>query len=209
MRHTPRYLMTDPDEVKRLIRANPWTTYVSAASTGLVASHYPTLLEETDDDQIVIVTHFGRPDEVAHEVGQHEMLVIVQGPHGYISPNWYAPGDIIPTWNHATAHLYGVPEVLSEEENYRVLERLTDHFEHPMPEPRALADDEEYSRRIAKGTIGLRIRVTRFDARGKFSQNKTPEVRGRIITELAGEGPYAQPALAEEMRRVPGAGRAE
>ena len=48
MRHTPRYLMTDVDEVKRLIRANPWTTYVSAASTGLVASHYPTLLEETD-----------------------------------------------------------------------------------------------------------------------------------------------------------------
>ena len=49
MRHTPRYLMTDPDEVKRLIRANPWTTYVSPASTGLVASHYPTLLEETGE----------------------------------------------------------------------------------------------------------------------------------------------------------------
>jgi transcriptional regulator len=132
------------------------------------------------------------------------MLVIVQGPHGYISPNWYEPGDIIPTWNHATAHLYGVPEILSEEENYRVLERLTDHFEHPMPEPRSLASDEEYSRRVAKGTIGLRIRVTRFDARGKFSQNKAPEVRERIIDALAGEGPYAQPSLAEEMRRVEG-----
>ncbi len=204
MRHTPRYLMTDVDEVKRLIRANPWTTYVSPATTGLVASHYPTLLEETDDDSIVIVTHFGRPDEVAHELGQHELLVIVQGPHGYISPNWYAPGDIIPTWNHATAHLYGVPEILTEEQNYRVLERLTDHFEHPMPEPRSLASDEEYSRRIAKGTVGLRIRVTRFDARGKFSQNKAPEVRERIIDELAGEGPYAQPSLAEEMRRAEG-----
>jgi transcriptional regulator len=204
MRHTPRYLMTDVDEVKRLIRANPWATYVSPASTGLVASHYPTLLEETDDDSIVIVTHFGRPDEVAHEAGQHEMLVIVQGPHGYISPGWYDKGDIVPTWNHATVHLYGVPEILSEEENYRVLERLTDHFEHPMPEPRSLASDEEYSRRIAKGTIGLRIRVTRFDARGKFSQNKSPEVRERIIAELAGEGPYAQPALAEEMQRVDG-----
>ena len=120
-------------------------TYVSAASTGLVASHYPTLLEETEDDSIVIVTYFGRPDEVAHEVGQHEMLVIVQGPHGYVSPNWYEPGDIIPTWNHATAHLYGVPEILSEEENYRVLERLTDHFEHPMPEPRSLASDASAS----------------------------------------------------------------
>jgi transcriptional regulator len=202
MRHTPRYIMSDPDEVKRLIRANPWTAYVSPTSNGVVASHYPTLLEETDDDSIVIVTHFGRPDEVAHEVGQHEMLVIVQGPHGYISPNWYAPGDDIPTWNHATAHLYGVPEVLSEEENYRVLERLTDHFEHPMPEPRSLASNEELSRRVAKGTVGLRIRVTRFDARGKHSQNKAPEVRGRIIDALAGDGPYASAELASEMQRV-------
>lgn len=202
MRHTPHYLMTDPDEVKRLIRANPWTTYVSPASTGLVASHYPTLLEETDDESIVIVTHFGRPDEVAHEVGEHEMLVIVQGPHGYVSSSWYAPGDIVPTWNHATAHLYGVPEILSDDENYRVLERLTDHFEHPLPDARALSDDEELARRIAKGTVGLRIRVSRFDARAKLSQNKKPEVRERIAAELAGSGPYAQPTLATEMRRV-------
>ena len=29
MRHTPHYLLTDPDEVKRLIRRNAWATYVS------------------------------------------------------------------------------------------------------------------------------------------------------------------------------------
>ena len=29
MRHTPHFLMTDPEEVKRLIRGNPWATFVS------------------------------------------------------------------------------------------------------------------------------------------------------------------------------------
>lgn len=201
MRHTPSYLLEDPGEVKRLIRRNPWMTYVSPASTGLVASHYATLLEETDDDTISIVSHFGRPDEVAHELGQHEVLVIVQGPHGYISPNWYAQGDFVPTWNHVTAHLYGVPEILSDDENFRILGKLVDHFEKRMPHPVSLDIDPEKAKRIAKGTVGLRIRVTRFDARAKLSQNKPPEVREAIMTALEGDGPYSDAALAAEMRR--------
>lgn len=202
MRHTPHYLLEDAAEVKRLIRRNPWMTYVSPASTGLVASHYATLLEETDDDSISIVSHFGRPDEVAHELGQHEVLVIAQGPHGYISPNWYAEGDFVPTWNHVTAHLYGVPEMLSDDENFRILGDLVDHFERRMPSPVSLDIDEEKARRIARGTVGLRIRVTRFDARAKLSQNKPPEVREQIMTALEGTGPYADAALAAEMRRA-------
>jgi transcriptional regulator len=201
MRKTPAYTTTDVDEVKRLIRDNPWMTYVSNTSNGLVASHYATLLEE-DADGISIVSHFGRPDEQLHELGQHEMLVIVQGPHGYISPGWYAEGDFVPTWNHVTAHLYGRPEILSDEENFRILQRLVDHFEAPMPRPVSLDYDEEKARRIAKGTIGLRIRVERIDARLKLSQNKTPEVRATIIDALRGDGPYASQGLADEMERL-------
>ena len=202
MRHTPTYLSEDPNEVKRLIRANPWMTYVSPASTGLVSSHYATLLEETDDDSIVLVSHFGRPDEVAHELGQHEVLVIVQGPHGYISPNWYAEGDFVPTWNHVTAHLHGVPEILSDDENFRILGELVDHFEQRMPTPVSLDIDLDKAARIARGTVGLRIRVTRFDARAKLSQNKSPEVQQAIMTALEGTGPYSSAELAAEMRRV-------
>ena len=55
MRHTPHFLLTDPDEVKRLIRENPWATIVSNTSNGLVASHYPVVLEETADGSISIV----------------------------------------------------------------------------------------------------------------------------------------------------------
>jgi transcriptional regulator len=202
MRRTPTYITEDAEVVKRLIRENPWTGYVSPASTGLVASHYATLLDEDDADGITILSHFGRPDERLHELGEHEILVIVQGPHGYISPGWYAEGDIIPTWNHVTAHLYGTPEILSDEENYEVLRRLVDHFEQRMPSPHTLDEDPERMRRVALGTVGLRMRVTRFDARLKLSQNKPAEVRETIIDALSGAGPYADPALADEMRAV-------
>lgn len=201
MRHTPGYLLTDPDEVKRLIRENPWATIVSHTAAGLVASHYPVLLEE-DSDGISIVSHVGRPDEQSHELGQHEVLVIIQGPHGYISPGWYDEGDIVPTWNHVTAHLYGTPELLGDEENFAVLTRLVEVFEDRMPEPVHLAVDEEAARRIARGTVGLRLRVDRFDARLKLSQNKSPEVVDRIITELQAGEQYSNHGLAREMRRV-------
>jgi len=201
MRHTPHFLMTDPAEVGRLVRDNPWATFVSATSAGLVASHYPVLLDE-GAEELTIVSHFGRPDEQLHELGEHELLVIVQGPHDYVSSSWYAEGDVVPTWNHVTAHLYGIPEILTPEENYAVLTHLTDHFEHGFEHGRSLADDEAGTRRIAKGTVGLRMRVTRFDARAKLSQNKSPEVADRIIGELD----ERNPALAAEMRRAREAG---
>lgn len=197
MRHTPTYLMTDLAEVKRLIREHPWATFVSPTSAGLAASHYPVILDEETED-ITIVSHFGRPDDILHELGQHEILVIIQGPHDYISSSWYAPGDLIPTWNHVTAHLYGTPEVLSAEENYAMLGLLTDHFEQHQPHGRSLSEDEEGTRRAAKGTVGLRMRVTRFDARVKLSQNKTPEVAHGIINHLDA----TNPALANEMRKA-------
>lgn len=197
MRHTPRFLMTDPDEVKRLIRQHPWATIVSSTSKGLVASHYPVLLDEVKDD-IVLLSHVGRPDDELHELGEHEVLVIIQGPHDYVSPSWYAPGEVVPTWNHVTAHLYGVPEILSEESNYTVLSRLTDHFEQHYEHGRSLSEDEEGTRKMAKGTKGFRVRITRFEARAKLSQNKAPEMVQHIAEKLE---PRNAP-LAKEMRRA-------
>lgn len=201
MRHTPHFLMTDVDEVRRLIDGHPWATIVSHTASGLVASHYPFLLDHaaSGPDEIVLVSHVGRPDEVAHELGQHEVLVVFQGPHGYVSPAWYPPEQFVPTWNHVTAHCWGTPEILSDDENFRVLGELVDHFERVMPEPVSLDVDPETARRAAKGTVGIRMRVTRFDARAKLSQNKAPEVVERIIAGLRGDGPYASPALADAM----------
>lgn len=177
---------------------------MSNTAAGIVASHYPVILEEDTGDEISIVSHFGRPDDEAHELGRHEVLVIIQGPHGYISPGWYPAGQFIPTWNHVTAHVWGTPEILSEDETFRVLGNLVDAFEECMPEPVSLEANETTARGAAKGTVGLRLRVIRFDARLKLSQNKAPEVVDHIIDELHHGEHYSNPELAREMQRVRG-----
>lgn len=50
------------------------------------------LLDESATD-ITVLSHFGRPDDDLHELGRHQVLVIVQGPHDYVSPSWYPPSS--------------------------------------------------------------------------------------------------------------------
>jgi transcriptional regulator len=199
MRHNPVHATTDPEAVRDLVRRNPWAMIVSQNDGELVASHYPVLLDEGADD-LALLTHVGRPDEVAHGFGEREVLVVVQGLHGYVSPSWYGPeGTEAPTWNFSVAHIYGVPEVLGEEENLETLARLVERFEREVEEPMYL--DREWGRQIAKGTVGLRIPVGRFVCKRKLSQDKDEVSRRQVIERLRLPGPYRHPDLADEMER--------
>lgn len=211
MRQNPSFTMTDVAELRRVIDQNPWVTIVSDTEAGLVASHYAVLLDPTRDD-LTIVGHVGRPDDLLHGLGSSELLVVVQGPHGYISPGWYGDEPAVPTWNFVSVHLRGVPEILSPEENLEVLDRLVDRFESSLPAPRRMweaPNDEEFVRRLERGTVGFRLTPTHVTAKRKLSQNRPDEVVDTIIDRLdAGASPYADPRLAGEMRRARDAMRA-
>ncbi len=203
MRHNADYALTDPEAVRALIREHPWATMASATPGGVVVSHYPFLLEEGVDG-LSLVSHVGRPDERLHALGASELCVVFYGPSGYVSPSWYGISPAVPTWNFATVHAYGTPELLSDEENLAVLERLVDHFESPLPNPfrmRSTLENEAYAERIVHGTVGFRLRVTRFEAKDKMSQDKPAEVVQRIIHALRQPGPYRNEALADRMER--------
>jgi transcriptional regulator len=132
-------------------------------------------------------------------------MVIIYGPQGYVSPSWYDATPAVPTWNFAVAHLYGTPEILSDEENLQVLERLVEHFESPLPEPYLMnrtLENADYAARIVHGTVGFRMRITRFEAKDKMSQDKPAGVVSRVIDALGEPGPYRNPALAARMAAV-------
>ena len=203
MRQNPSFAMTDTAEIRRLIDGNPWVTLVSRTDEGLVASHYAVLLDD-DRDDLTIVGHVGKPDDLILGLGERELLVVVQGPHGYISPRWYGDVPAVPTWNFVSAHLSGIPELLEPAENLRVLERLVDRFEGTGPQVRGLytlPNDEAFVERLERGTIGFRLTPTRVTAKRKLSQNKSAEVVETVIAGLAAEGP-ARDDLVAEMRRA-------
>jgi transcriptional regulator len=201
MRQNPSFAMTDVGEIRRLIQHHPWVTLVSSGADGLVASHYAVLLDD-DRDDLTIVGHVGKPDDAILGLGDRELLVVVQGPHGYISPRWYGDVPAVPTWNFVSAHLSGIPELLTPDENLRVLDRLVERFEGE--DGRGLyraPNDPAFVDRLAAGTVGFRLTPTRVVAKRKLSQNRPADVVDTIIEGL-GDGPDASPALAAEMRRA-------
>lgn len=200
VRHNRFHAETDPAVVRRLIAENPWSTLVSQGGDELIASHYPVLLDEASDD-LAVVTHVGRPDEKLHKFGTGEMLLIVAGAHGYISPSWYSEqGTPVPTWNFSVAHCYGVPEVLDADENLEVLTRLVEHFERHVEEPLLL--DQEFGAQLSKGTVGIRLPITRFVCKVKMSLDKDPQSQQQVLAALRRPGPYRNDALADDMQRA-------
>ncbi len=201
VRHNPLHAEEDPEMVRRLISENPWGILVSSNNGGLVASHYPILLDDQAEG-LTVLTHVGRPDEVNHGFGDREILLIIQGRNnGYISPSWYAPGAIrAPTWNFSAAHCYGVPQLLDEEENLAVLGRLVAHFERHVEIPMFL--DPDWGRPVAQGTLGIRLPITRFVCKIKMSQDKDPVTQRQVMAALRAPGNFHNPELADDMERA-------
>ena len=203
------YAMPSMQEVRRLIRNHGWAVLVAGGSGDLRATHVPCLLDPARDpggagERLVVIGHTARADPVVSALrsGQ-EVLLVFQGPNGYISPAWYGQSPSLPTWNFTAVHVWGVPEVLEGEEGFSVLERTVEHVEAARDDPWELRGDAlAYARRIAHETAPFRVRSAAIQAKAKLSQDKPPRIQDRVMAALQADGPYQNAQLAAEMRRV-------
>ena len=60
-------------------------------------------------------------------------LVAVQGHDAYVSPDWYASAQQVPTWLYETVHLSGPVRLGSAEARYAHLRQLSERFEDGQP----------------------------------------------------------------------------
>jgi transcriptional regulator len=55
---------------------------------------------------------------------------------------------------------------------------------------------------VAKGTVGIRLPISRFECKVKMSQDKDPDTQRRVIEALLAPGMYENARLADEMQRA-------
>jgi transcriptional regulator len=197
----PIFRITDGAQVRTLIDNQPWATLISATDRGLCVSHLPVLLDPTGAD-IGVVGHLARADANEHELGEREVVVVIEGPNGYLSPSWYGEQPHVPTWNFVVAHLHGRPERLNAEQTYQVLSDTVDHLEAPLVEPWSLDRVADYAERIARATVGFRLRPSRVVAKAKLSQDESAALITRSVTALRADHAYRNVALADAMERT-------
>lgn len=186
-----------------LIRAYPLATVVTHSASGLNANHIPLYCAESPAPYGALQGHVARSNPLLHEIaGDSEVLAIFHGPHAYITPSWYATkketGKVVPTWNYAVVHAYGILRVVDDAAWLRAqLAALTAHNEASFPEPWAVTDaPPDHIEKIMTAIVGVEMVITKLLGKWKVSQNQPPHNQAGVIAGLRGSGREHAEAMA-------------
>jgi transcriptional regulator len=182
---------TRAEVMDRLMRSHPLAALVTMGKSGLFATHLPLVLHRQDDQNAVLRGHLARANpqwkEFSPEIG---VLAIFSGPEHYITPSWYPEkaetGKVVPTWNYAVVHAYGALRIIEDPEWLLAhLNTLTDTHEAALASPWSVSDaPADFIASIARGIVGLEMKVNRLEGKWKVSQNQTERTRMSIASEL-------------------------
>ena len=183
----------DAEKLAALIEENSFGVLVTVADGRPFASHIPFLYDRVSN---VLLGHVARANpQWRHFSSGSDVMVLFQGPHGYISPSWYlSPG--VPTWNYATAHVYGSARALEEPSRIKtIVEGLTAKHERGNQPPWA----PTYDPKMLNAIVGVEIAIREVQGKFKLSQNRSAADRAAVISKLAASGSEADLALAKLM----------
>jgi transcriptional regulator len=101
---------------------------------------------------------------------------VLAAPAAYLSPDWYASPDQVPTWLYQAVHLTGTVRKQSDDELGRHLDALSAKFENWLaPKPPWLASKMTAGRLDAmkKAIVGLVMTVEAVEGSFKLNQHKS------------------------------------
>ena len=169
--------ITDEKEIVSFLQANSFGQLISRHQEQLYCSHLPFLISK-DGNQLKC--HLARQNPQWQDIENQEVLIVLSGPHEYISPSWYKnPG--VPTWNYQALHIYGRCRVFDDAgELSQVVDGLTSKHESGLAEPWS----PEYKQAMLKAIIGIDIEVTDIQCKYKLSQNRPAGDHQGVIDNL-------------------------
>src|SRR5215468_10065812 len=140
-----QFRVEDPAQALALMRRYPFAVLVSTGAKGLTASHLPLLVRAEPAPLGSVIGHMARANPHWRELEDREVMVVFNGAHAYVSPNFYArPDDNVPTWSYAAVHAYGRARVFHDRARLRaLLEDLVAEFESGLPRPWGLEGLED------------------------------------------------------------------
>jgi|WetSurMetagenome_2_1015567.scaffolds.fasta_scaffold32118_2 transcriptional regulator len=192
----------DQSTLLTFIAAYDFATLVTSATEGFIVSHLPLLLRRSAEGPI-LVGHVARANPHWRAMdGQTASLAIFHGPHGYVSPSWYASSPAVPTWNYAVVHATGTPCIRDEEAFAAgVVRDLTHRYEDSRAHPWRVEDlSPECHRTLLGAVVAFEMPIAHLDGKFKLSQNRTPADRAGAISGLEHADSAPARALAALMR---------
>ncbi|MEP7284186.1 MAG: FMN-binding negative transcriptional regulator [Chloroflexota bacterium] len=178
----------DQSVLHDFMQQNNFAVLVTSNDGQLCATHLPFYLDPSRGQHGTLVAHMARANAQWKTFdGEHEALIIFQGAHAYISPSWYEPTQTnVPTWNMAVVHAYGVPRIITDDEQmYRMLTQLVDAHELGFESPWSIQNSEASVHRQLAAIVGFEITITRLEGKFKLSQNRSETDQQHVIEALS------------------------
>jgi len=204
MHPNPTFRKTPVDDNLALARGEGFGMLCVNGPDGPLMAHIPFLVSP---DGAFVDLHLVRSNPIARALPAPAVLA-VQGPHGYVSPDWYGVEDQVPTWNYVAVHMRGPAQVLPQDGLLDLLKRQSAHFESLLlPKPVWTVDKmrPETIEKMMRMIVPCRMQIDDIQGTWKLNQNKTDAARLSAAEALAAAGQGATPdRLAQWMRDVLG-----
>lgn len=191
-----KFHIAEREAMAALVREQGFGLLVARTGEGLRAVHLPVLL---DGDRLRF--HVARGNLIHTTLlGGCDALFVANGPHGYVSPDWYGLDDRVPTWNYLAVELEGEVRPLDRDALIAFLDELSDHHEARLAPKPAWRRDKMSAGRfegLVKAITGFEMRIRAWRGTAKLDQDKPDEIRARLADMVERRG---EAALARAMR---------
>jgi transcriptional regulator len=167
------------------------------STPSLRITHVPVLLDRSAGLFGTIFGHVAAQNPQSQTFdGTHQAVVVFRGPHGYVSPTWYAKTDVVPTWNFAVVHACGRPKAITDRREARdLLARLIRKYEEDADYDLAKLPAAYVSEQIER-TAPFGIEIEALEGKFKLGQERTAGDRQGILEHLR-TTPYRERSLLQ------------
>jgi len=171
---------TGEDDVERLIDRHPFAVICTFHDGQYFVSHAPVGRQESD-----FQFHLARANDHTQALSAGtETLIIFQGPHLYVPPDWLTDKGIVPTWNYLTAHVTGTATPMSDDSLMAHLDAMVDHMESGRETPWSNNLSDKRYAAMRQAIVGFDFAVTKIEAKFKMSQNRSQAGRDRLRQKI-------------------------
>lgn len=172
----------------------------STTNDAAVATHLPLVVKD-EGEHGLLEGHFARANPHWKSLAGHDVLVVFNGPHSFVSPSLYSEELSVPTWNYIAIHAYGTLSLVEDDAGKDTLLKCLIEANEPAYVEKWTAMPEGFRRTMLAGIVGFRIPIARIEGKFKLSQNR-PEVDRRAVQAAHAAGDSDQRELAAWMERL-------
>lgn len=168
-----------------------------------LAATLPFHLIEADGKSPRVAFHVARANPLAELAAKGgNWLLAVQGVDAYVSADWYASRDQVPTWLYETVQLGGPVHVVPATHAGAHLDALTARFELPLaPKPAWSSGRVEPQRlnKMLQAIVAIEMLVETVEGKFKLNQHKSDADHVAVASALGRQDNPGARAIAGRM----------